>query len=142
MCIFFWSCDIDLCRPQCSPVQWTAPAHNNSSTSIYKLVQSLLKTQDNNNPPIWIVNIKGADICQSNLADSTRPSFMGITRHAGIEVHTMSRNLCDFSWTASIGISSVTAILCSNSWKLFKYLAVLLNISGSTVSSEDKGNTV
>ncbi|RMC03023.1 hypothetical protein DUI87_20216 [Hirundo rustica rustica] len=54
-------------------------------TSVYRLVQSLQKALDNNNPPIWIVNTKEADICQSNLADSDRPSFMGITRHAGIE---------------------------------------------------------
>lgn len=79
------------------------------------LVQSLQKVLDNNDPPIWIVNTKEVDICQSNLADSDRPSFMGITRHAGIEGCSMSRNLADFSWTASIRISSVTAILCRSS---------------------------
>ncbi|KAJ7414808.1 hypothetical protein WISP_81548 [Willisornis vidua] len=67
-----------------SLLQWTAATVNNPGASVYRLVQSLQKAVDNN-PPIWIVNTKEANICQSNLADSNRPSFMGITRHTGIE---------------------------------------------------------
>ncbi|KAM9582338.1 pro-MCH isoform 1-T1 [Guaruba guarouba] len=62
---------------------------------------------------MWIINTQEANTCQSNLDDSNRPSFMRITGHAGREVQIMSRILCDFSWTASFGISSVTTILCS-----------------------------
>ncbi|KAF4800293.1 hypothetical protein TURU_046459 [Turdus rufiventris] len=70
---------------QAVTVQWTAATANSPGVSVYELVQSLRKALDNNNPPIWIVNTKEADICQSDLADSDRPSFMGTTRHAGIE---------------------------------------------------------